>query len=123
MKVLIDMNLSPAWVDFFERSGIQASHWSSVGARNAKDYEIVEYARKNSLVVLTYDLDFGAILALTNADGPSVIQVRSQNVAPGSLAPIVIGTVQRNQEYLLQGALIVIDESRERVRILPLRKE
>lgn len=76
MKLLIDMNLSPAWVDVFERQGWQAFHWSAVGEPGALDRVILSWARENEYVVFTHDLDFGAILAATNADAPSVIQVR-----------------------------------------------
>jgi len=41
------------------------------------------WARANGHVVFTHDLDFGTTLALTHAAGPSVIQVRGQNVLPG----------------------------------------
>jgi predicted nuclease of predicted toxin-antitoxin system len=41
MKLLIDMNLSPRWVPFLAASQIEAVHWSSVGAPNATDREIM----------------------------------------------------------------------------------
>ncbi len=39
MKILIDMNLSPAWVEVLEKAGHTASHWSTVGSLNAPDRE------------------------------------------------------------------------------------
>lgn len=116
------MNLSPDWVAYFENGGIEAIHWSSVGLPTAKDSEIIDHALRNNLIVLTHDLDFGAILALTNSEGPSVIQIRSQNIIPSRLADTVIQTIQRNNEHLIRGALIVIDEFKERVRVLPLSR-
>ena len=77
MKILIDMNLSPQWVAVFEGTGKQALHWSHVGPHNAPDHEILSYAKAEGYTVFTHDLDFGAILAATNADSPSVIQVRT----------------------------------------------
>lgn len=65
MKLLVDMNLSPAWIEFFESSGYHAIHWSSVGDPRAPDYVIMDWARANDYVVFTHDLDFGAILAAT----------------------------------------------------------
>jgi len=61
------MNLSPRWVSVLGNSSIEAAHWSSLGARNAPDSEIMAYAKANDYVVLTHDLDFGAILAVTHA--------------------------------------------------------
>lgn len=37
MKILLDMNLSPAWVEFLEGEGFEAVHWSLVGEPNAPD--------------------------------------------------------------------------------------
>ena len=122
MKILLDMNLSPDWVAAFAAAGIESIHWSSVGDPRAEDTEIMEYARTNEYIVFTHDLDFGTILALTRASGPSVIQVRSQNILPSSLANTVLSVVRQNREVLNKGALIVVDETRARIRILPLEK-
>ncbi len=59
MKLLIDMNLSPAWVEVFEQQGWQAFHWSTVGDPRATDKFIMGWARENGYVVFTHDLDFG----------------------------------------------------------------
>ena len=85
MKLLIDMNLSPKWREVFARQGWSAVHWSTVGDPRATDQVIMDWARESQSVVLTHDLDFGMLLALTNAGGPSVIQVRAQNVVPEHL--------------------------------------
>jgi predicted nuclease of predicted toxin-antitoxin system len=74
VKLLIDMNLSPAWVDFLRAAGIEAAHWASIGERDAPDTDIMAYAAARGYVVLTHDLDFGAILAATNGAKPSVVQ-------------------------------------------------
>ena len=122
MKILIDMNLSPDWVAAFAAENIESVHWSTVGDPRAEDTEIMEYARANGYIVFTHDLDFGTILALTQAMSPSVVQVRAQNILPSHLASIFIGVLRNNEMVLSQGALIVVDEGKERVRILPLQR-
>jgi predicted nuclease of predicted toxin-antitoxin system len=122
MKILIDMNLSPDWVAAFTAKNIDSVHWSTVGDAQAEDTEIIEYALANEYIVFTHDLDFGTILALTRAAGPSVIQVRTQDVLPLSLAGTLISVIRDNESALDQGALIVVDETRARVRILPLER-
>jgi predicted nuclease of predicted toxin-antitoxin system len=77
MRLVIDMNLSPDWVAILARAGHCATHWASVGSACATDHEILTWAREQKAVVLTHDLDFGAILAATDADAPSVLQVRT----------------------------------------------
>lgn len=120
MKILVDMNLSPDWVPALTNHGITAVHWSTVGDPRAEDAVIMDWARENGYVVFTHDLDFGATLALTQADGPSVIQVRAQDVTPHHLEPAVISVLENNTLQLEAGCLIVLDEARSRVRILPL---
>jgi predicted nuclease of predicted toxin-antitoxin system len=51
--VLVDMNLSPRWVELMAQEGFEAEYWSTLGTRNAPDTEIMPYARANNYVVLT----------------------------------------------------------------------
>jgi predicted nuclease of predicted toxin-antitoxin system len=120
IKILIDMNLSPDWVAALERHGLSAIHWSTVGNPRATDRAIMEWAIANEFVVFTHDLDFGTVLALTHGAGPSVIQVRAADVLPSHLEERVVGTIRQYEADLASGALVVIDASRSRVRILPL---
>ena len=121
MKLVVDMNLSPDWVAVLTEAGWETVHWSTVGNPRAEDHEVMAWARTQGCVVFTHDLDFGTLLALTNADGPSVIQVRTQDVTPPAIGSLVINTLRQFEKELEQGALIVIDEARTRVRVLPLR--
>lgn len=123
MKILVDMNLSPAWVEVFTRHGLTAVHWSSIGDGRAADTVLMQWARENDYIVFTHDLDFGSLLALTQAESPSVIQVRTQDVTPYHLEVIVTDALRQYQSVLESGALIVLDEGKSRVRILPLSKE
>ena len=83
---LVDMNLSPDWVAVLTAAGHDALHWSAVGNIRAVDVEIMAWARQERRVVFTHDLDFGTILALTQEAGPSVLQVRTQDVTRQRLA-------------------------------------
>jgi predicted nuclease of predicted toxin-antitoxin system len=85
VKLIIDMNLSPRWVGVLASVGIEAAHWSTVGAKNAPDSEIMAYARANNHVVLTHDLDFSAILAAGHGKKPSVVQIRAEDVSPETI--------------------------------------
>ena len=95
MKVLVDMNLSPRWIIFMADAGIEAAHWSTLGAKNAPDSEIMDFARANDYVVLTHDLDFGAILAATHGEKPSVVQIRAEDVSPDVIGKAIIAALQQ----------------------------
>ena len=114
------MNLSPDWTEVFERHDWHAVHWSTIGDPGATDLAIMDWARANDFTVFTHDLDFGTLLALTRAEGPSVIQVRGQDVLPDYLESIVVASLRQYGSQLESGALATIDESRSRVRVLPI---
>ena len=120
LRLLIDMNLSPSWIEVLREAGFDAEHWFRVGSANAPDSEIFSWASKNEYIVFTHDLDFGALLAATHAESPSVFQIRTDDVSPATLAPRTIELLRRFTPQLSSGALVVVDEMRERVRILPL---
>ena len=121
MKLLVDVNLSPAWVLVLQAAGHEAQHWSTVGNPRAEDREIMTWARQNSYVVFTHDLDFGALLAVTETEGPSVIQIRTTDVTPEAQSKRLLDTLEQFRQHLTDGVLISIDESRARIRLLPLK--
>ena len=79
------------------------------------------WARTNGYVVFTHDLDFGALLALTAQLGPSVIQMRTEDVTPEAQGENLLAALQRFAGPLADGALISLDEARARVRVLPIK--
>jgi len=85
MRILVDMNLSPEWTAIFAARGWEAVHWSTVGDPRAADRVVMDWAKANGYTVFTHDLDFGSLLAATQAKGPSVVQVRTQEVLPSHL--------------------------------------
>lgn len=121
MKLLVDMNLSPRWVASLAGAGIEAAHWSTLGARNATDAQIMAFAKDHGYVVLTQDLDFSAILAATQGDKPSVVQLRSDDVSPDAIAAAVVDALRQMAPELEDGALLTIDPTRTRLSVLPLR--
>jgi len=120
MRLVVDMNLSPNWIPALGQQGYAAVHWSSVGNPRADDSTIMAWAIANQHVVFTHDLDFGTLLALTHARGPSVIQLRTRNVLPDHCLNLVVAALQQHSADLSTGALVVVDEATARVRVLPI---
>lgn len=80
------------------------------------------WARTNHYTVFTHDLDFGTILAATNADSPSVFQIRAQALLPEHLGSLVLAALAQFHAVLETGALITVDESTACARILPINR-
>ena len=120
LKLLVDMNLTPEWVPALRKHGWEAAHWSDVGDPRASDKEIMDWAVTHQFVVFTHDMDFGTMLALSHEAGPSVIQVRTDDTMPENLEGSVLAALNQHESDLYAGALVVVDESRSRVRVLPI---
>ena len=120
MRLLIDMNLSPAWGAKLKGHDIDAIHWANIGDTTAPDREILEYARKHDMIVLTNDLDFSAILAAISGTKPSVVQLRSVDLRPAEIGDRVVAALRQSETELAQGAILTIDIASARLRLLPL---
>ena len=114
------MNLSPTWVEYLAAHDAEAVHWSTVGNPRADDPVIMDFARENGMVVFTHDLDFGNVLAVTHALGPSVIQVRTENPVPEIVGELLIQALVNHAASLARGALITLEPNSLRARILPI---
>jgi len=121
LSIVVDMNLSPAWVPLLRGHGWPAIHWSQVGDPRATDRKIMDWALANTHVVFTHDLDFGTVLALTHDTGPSVVQIRGADVFPDHMGNLLIAALRQHETDLVAGAIVVVEESKCRVRILPIR--
>jgi len=71
--------------------------------------------------VITHDLDFGALLAVTGARGPSVVLLRTGDVSSSSAESLVLEALRVCANELAGGAIVTVDEAGQRVRVLPLR--
>jgi predicted nuclease of predicted toxin-antitoxin system len=120
LAIVVDMNLSPDWIAALRQHGYAAIHWSSIGNPRADDATIMAWAIANRHIVFTHDLDFGTLLALTHARGPSVIQLRTRNVLPDYCLTLLLRALLQHAADLSAGALVVVDEAAARVRVLPI---
>jgi predicted nuclease of predicted toxin-antitoxin system len=108
VKLLVDMNLSPSWVDRLGRHGFEAIHWSTIGAATSPDVEILTWANEHKSVLITNHLDFSAILAAGGVSGPSVIQLRTQDLLSDAAVSIVANTLEAHRDDIERGALLSI---------------
>ena len=120
MKFLVDMNLSRSWVSFLRSAGFEAENWSAIGASDASDSVIIQWAADNGYIVLRSDLDFGAILAASRRASPSVFQIRAGRLSPQVIGREVLSAIEQTKSALESGALVSCEVTRHKVRILPL---
>ena len=120
MKFIVDMNMSARWVRALVDAGHDARHWSSIGVSAAQDGEIVALARAEDAIVLTRDLDFSAIAAITRLQKPSVVHLRDKDNFTPAMVSRVLLTLKAFETPLQSGAILSIAGHRARIRLLPL---
>ncbi|MBN9309972.1 DUF5615 family PIN-like protein [Devosia sp.] len=123
MNLIVDMNLPPRLASSLRGAGHVAVHWSELGAADAVDSEILTYAVRTRSVILTHDLDFGSILAASGESVPSVVILRSDNLAVEALVDTIAAALAQFEADLEIGALLVVDASRTRARLLPIKPQ
>jgi len=81
----------------------------------------MQWAAEHDHVLLTADLDFAAILAATARRKPSVLQVRADVPTRSAVGRQVVSAILTTQEELTNGAIVSVDASRARLRVLPFK--
>jgi predicted nuclease of predicted toxin-antitoxin system len=71
--------------------------------------------------VLTFDLDFGDILAAALSEAPSVIIFRLRNQTPDTVNPRLFHVIGDCKGELASSAIIIVEDEGYRVRRLPIR--
>jgi len=120
-RILLDQGLPATAVMILRDSGWDAVHAREIGMHEASDLEILEYAARESRVIVTLDRDFPEILALTGATRPSVVLIRQQRLRAVDVAALVTSIWRRYEAALDQGSLIKVSARGIRARLLPLK--
>lgn len=120
MRFVPDMGISPSIGQWLRERGHDAVHVLDLGQSRAADSEIVQWAAANDRIVLTHDLDFGALMAASRAAVPSVVIFRLSNMKPGNVSSYLAIVLTRHEEALHTGAIVAVTDKRVRVRRLPI---
>lgn len=120
LRYLADMNLSPQTVRILADAGYDIIRVSDVMPVSARDKEILEYARQREMVVVSQDLDFSALVAVSGATEPSLVNVRMSTGDPVHIGRRLRDVLPRLRDAIEKGACVTVDDSAARVRDLPI---
>lgn len=123
MKFLLDMNLPISLGEHLLDLGFQYRHISQIADVRTSDFDILQIATLNDEVILTHDLDFGELLAISGVEKPSVVIFRIHRINAIVFFDILKSNFTEDIIQILQdGALIIVDERNIRIRNLPLKR-
>jgi predicted nuclease of predicted toxin-antitoxin system len=122
MKVLLDMPVSSLLLDVLDAYGHEGVHAHQIGQDRAPDQELLEIARRENRVVVTADLDFPRLLALSSAEGPGLILFRGGNYSDAEMCDLLARVLKEVATDVLESSICVVDSKRIRITRLPLGK-
>jgi predicted nuclease of predicted toxin-antitoxin system len=82
VKLLADLHIAPRTVVFLRAKGHDVVRAGDVLSATASDVQLVALAQAEQRTVLTQDLDFSAIVALSGESSPSIISLRLDTRTP-----------------------------------------
>jgi predicted nuclease of predicted toxin-antitoxin system len=120
MRFLADMGVSARVVEWLRESGHDAVHVRDDGLQRLENGRICEKAAAEGRILLTFDLDFGEILALSGGRIVSVVLFRLNNTTTPFVIRRLRAVLGHAEEALRTGAIVVVEDGRHRVRRLPI---
>jgi predicted nuclease of predicted toxin-antitoxin system len=119
VRFLADAGVAGRVVEWLRERGHDAVHLREQHLQRLPDLEVFAKAAAEKRVLLTFDLDFGEIVALSASPAASVILFRLHNTETTHVIGRLEAVLAQSAVDLERGAIVVVQEGRHRVRDYP----
>lgn len=120
MKFIVDQPVSPNVALWLRESGFDAFHLRERGLSRMKDVEIFSLAVKEDRILITTDIDFSRILALSGRADPGLILFRAGNISDQEMLRLMKDVLKQVDHTELPVSVITVELHAFRLRRLPL---
>ncbi len=120
IKLIGDMNISPQTVTVLQQQGWDIIRVLDVLPASASDVEILNFARQENRVIVTHDLDFSMLVALSGYNQPSLITLRLSSTDLNTVNQKLLEILPQIEQQLQAGSAITIEDTAVRIRQLPI---
>lgn len=120
MRFLLDVPISPMLLEVLDAYQHEGVHAFQINRGRASDEELLEIARNEKRIVITADLDFPRILALSMARGPGLILFRGGNYSNIEMIKLLERVLNEIPIEILEKSICVVDKKRIRITQLPI---
>lgn len=123
MRFLVDQPLSPSVAAWLREQGHDALHVRERAMSRATDEEIFAFATQEARIIVTADLDFARVLALSGRDAPGLVLFRAGSISDDEMLALMRMTIERVPATQLEHSAVVVDQTAIRIAALPLRPD
>jgi predicted nuclease of predicted toxin-antitoxin system len=107
-RIVLDQGVPATALTLLREAGWDVVHVREIEMHKAGDSEILDYAARESRVVITLDRDFPQILALAAGALPSIVLIRQQRLRADEFAALIASTWQEHEDALDQGCFVKV---------------
>jgi predicted nuclease of predicted toxin-antitoxin system len=123
VRFLLDMGVDVRVGNWLREQGHEPLHLRDRGLQRLPNGEIFTKAISENRIILTFDLDFGEIAALTGGRKASVVVFRLHNTRTAHVLERLASVLADCSGILEKGAIVVVEENRHRIRHLPVGQD
>lgn len=123
MRFLADMGIGGRVVQWLRNHGHDVRHLTDEGLQRLPNGKIFDKGVAENRVILTFDLDFGEIAALAKGRRASIVVFRLRNTSSEHVIRRLSVVLEESMAALEKRAVVAVEESRHRIRYLPISGE